>query len=143
GAQLVGGVLAGACLRVTFPTDLLTAAHMGTPHLSPQAFPQVTQGTLLTGTGIELVLTFFLVFAIFGTTVEASRTRLAGLAGGLVLTAAVLVAYPLTGAATNPARWFGTVFWEMSLPVPTGTTSRPLQDTFVYLAGPIVGALLA
>ena len=52
----------------------------------------------------------------------------------------VLFAFPLTGAATNPARWFGPVFWEWMLPE---RNWNPWADLFVYLAGPILGALAA
>jgi glycerol uptake facilitator-like aquaporin len=51
----------------------------------------------------------------------------------------VLVAYPLTGAALNPARWFGPTLWELS--IRGGRT--PFADAFVYVAGPIVGAIIA
>jgi glycerol uptake facilitator-like aquaporin len=54
----------------------------------------------------------------------------------------VFVGFPLTGAALNPTRWFGTVFWEFATPL-SGRTASPLSDVFVYAAGPVVGALLA
>jgi glycerol uptake facilitator-like aquaporin len=93
----------------------------------------------MAGTGVELVLTFLLVFAIFGM-MRDSHERLAGMAGGAALAAGVFFGFPLTGAATNPARWFGTVLWEMGLGLPG---PRPLADVFVYIAGPVLGALLA
>src|SRR5262249_42939070 len=51
------------------------------------------------------------------------------------------VGYNLSGAALNPARWFGTAFWQRSVP-----TLEPLpvwRDHLPYWMGPIVGALLA
>jgi glycerol uptake facilitator-like aquaporin len=139
GAQLLGAALAGLCLRFTFDLrEVLVPAQFGTPHLNPIVYPILSRGVLIAGTGIELILTFFLVLAIFGIT---PRPRLAGLAGGAALTAGVLFAFPLTGAATNPGRWFGTVFWELLL---TESGQRgPLADVFVYVAGPILGALAA
>ena len=56
--------------------------------------------------------------------------------------AAVIIGFPLTGAALNPARWFGPVLWELSL-ADAGSRRGPMADMFVYLAGPILGALLA
>jgi glycerol uptake facilitator-like aquaporin len=142
GAQILGGVLAGLCLRYTFDLKLLNEVRMGAPHLNPLVYKVGDRGSLIAGTGIELVLTFFLVFAIFGGVAEPSRARSAALGAGLTLVACVLFAFPLTGAATNPARWFGPVFWENMLPErPAG--SNPWGDLFVYLAGPILGALLA
>jgi hypothetical protein len=52
----------------------------------------------------------------------------------------VLFGFALTGAAANPARWFGPALSELSLP---GRTRSPFADVFVYLAGPVLGALLA
>jgi aquaporin Z len=157
GAQVLGAVLAGLCLRYTFDATLLAAARvgtphmnsadsllgaarMGTPHLRLEAYNELTAGTLLAGTGVELVLTFFLVFAIFGGNLDGSRLRFTGLPAGLTMTACVLFGYALTGAAVNPARWLGTVLWEFVLP---RQALGPFADMFVYLAGPIIGALLA
>lgn len=74
--------------------------------LHSPACPVLQQTTLTAGTGIELVLTFFLGFAIFGRVEDGSGPGPAWKAGA-VLTVCVLLAYPLTGAALNPARWFG------------------------------------
>src|SRR5262245_33811474 len=68
-AQFLGAALAGVCLRVIFHESVLVAAHFGTPHLT-EAFHQLTPGTLLTGAGVELVLTFLLTFAIFGSVID-------------------------------------------------------------------------
>ncbi len=164
-AQLLGGLLAGLCLRCTFETAILADARLGTPHLNPLSYPSLQWPSLLSGAGIELLLTFFLVFAIFGAILKkeawqrrdeatkgprpgpdpALRTvdaRLAGLVAGLTLSAGVLFGYPLTGAALNPARWFGTVVWEAFLQA-TPADRGPFADMFVYLAGPVLGALLA
>jgi aquaporin Z len=153
GAQLLGGILAALCLRSTFAVAVLQAAHFGAPHLNEQAYGAAARGSLLAGSGIELVLTFFLAFAIFAlapwpraalpATAPArpvGGTHAAvGIAAGAVLAAGALMAYPLTGAAANPARWLGPVFWEWA----DAETGRPLSDAFVYIAGPIVGALAA
>jgi glycerol uptake facilitator-like aquaporin len=167
GAQLVGAVLAGLCLRCTFDEAVLREARAGTPHLNLAAYGgELNRATLAAGTAVELVLTFFLTFAIFSAILDKARwrpgglrpaspaeeqsatlrtldARLAGLLGGLALCACALVGYALTGAAVNPARWFGTVFWEMSLGEPAAGAPGPLSDTFVYVAGPTAGALLA
>lgn len=142
GAQVLGAFLAGLCLRCTFAPAILLSARMGTPHLNTLAFPEISRGTLLTGTGIEFVLTFVLVFAIFGMLRDSSRLHVTAIGAGLALTACVLLGYRLTGAATNPARWLGTVLWEAMLPERSPTPS-PFADMFVYLAGPVVGALVA
>jgi glycerol uptake facilitator-like aquaporin len=137
GAQAVGAFLAGTVLRFTFARDLLEFAHFGTPHVNLLSYHEISQSALYGGAGIELVLTFFLVFAIFG----AAGEKFAPWAGGAVLAAAVLVSFPVTGAGLNPARWLGTVVWEKWA---TGNVlgRSPFDDVLVYLAGPILGAVL-
>jgi glycerol uptake facilitator-like aquaporin len=136
--QLAASLLAAGLLRLTFDTPIVESVRAATPHLNPQAYPDYRQLTWMTGTGIELVLTFFLVLAIFGTAKDAPAPAITA---GLVVTVGVLVAYPLTGAAFNPARWFGPCCWEAQL---GGTGGRsPWADMVVYVAGPILGSLLA
>jgi glycerol uptake facilitator-like aquaporin len=166
GAQLVGAVLAGFCISRTFEPTLLRDAHLGTPHLNLIAYESIGPGSVASGTAVELVLTFFLVFAIFGSILDraawqadgprvetapphhdarfrAIEARLAALMAGLAMTACALVGFPLTGSAVNPARWFGTVLWEANLIQPRPGDPGPFADTFVYVAGPVLGALLA
>jgi aquaporin TIP len=139
-AQLAGAILAGTCIRFTFDDTVLREARLGTPHLNPIAYPTgIGVGPILAGTSIELVLTFFLVFAIFGASGNDAEPERSALPAGLMVVAAAVVAGPLTGAALNPARWFGTVPWEQLVP----GAANPWGDTFVYLAGPILGALAA
>jgi glycerol uptake facilitator-like aquaporin len=152
--QLVGALAAGGLLRLIFGfrADVLTEAHLGAPHLNVRAFGQtgVTPGVLLSGIGLELALTFVLTFALFALFLDprvarwmgqGGRRTLACLAAGLVLVAATLVGFPLTGAALNPARWFGPVMWELT--IPSLSLQRPFADQVVFWFGPIAGALLA
>jgi MIP family channel proteins len=148
GAQLLGAVLAGMCLRPLFSDNVMMDARLGTPHLNLEAFGLATGSNpgfpvLLTGIGIETALTFVLTFAIFGTMIDPRGPRLAGLGVGLALSADILMGYALTGAAANPARWFGTVIWEQTVPVLTAPSPFKTGEHTVYWIGPIVGALLA
>jgi aquaporin Z len=138
-AQLIGAILAGICLRLIFSAEIVTTARYGAPHINPLAYPALNQPTLFAGSGVELLLTFFLVVAIFGVIGQAGDPLRQALAPGMVQTAAVLVAFPLTGAALNPARWFGPVVCDTL----AGAGGTPWPDFLVYLAGPILGALLA
>lgn len=161
-AQLLGALLAGLILRVTFsdtPGNVLDRARGGTPHLNLPAFgsepsmknpedasPRLSGERrneapslkmLLAGIGIELVLTFILVFAIYATLLDPRAPSLGGLGPGLALVGLVLVGFPLTGAALNPARWFGPFIWEW--------TYRPdaYLDHPIYWIGPTLGAILS
>src|SRR5262249_23590345 len=143
GVQVLGAILAGLVLRIVFSQNeaVLNTCRLGTPHLQQTlgvesgASPSMAQ--LLNGIGIELVLTFVLTFVIFGTTIDPRGPRLGWLAVGLTQSALILLAFHLTGAAANPARWLGPAVWE-------STISRgALADHAPYWIGPIIGALLA
>lgn len=125
GAQLAGGVLAGLALKAIFSASIWGPVHMGAASLAPQ----VAFGT---GVLIEAILTFFLVFAVFGTAVDPRHPQIGGFGIGLVVLVDVLVGGPLTGAAMNPARAFGPAvaanFWPNHL---------------VYWIGPILGGIVA
>ena len=138
GAQLLGGLLAGLCLRYMFADDILRSARFGATHLNLLAYPDLGPERLWPGLGagvaIELGLTFLFVFAIFGGPLEGAGWR-----SGAVLAAATLFAFPLTGAALNPARWLGPTLWECF----RETGRQPFADAFVYVAGPVLGAIVA
>src|SRR5207245_5243924 len=151
--QLLGAAIARGLIRFVFPEDVLISASMGTPHLNLIAFGQlgVSPGavTFLSGIGLELGLTFILSFVIFATMLDpraprflgAWGSRLAGLWTGLVVTACTLAGFGLTGAAANPARWFGPMIWEYT--IQALKDQDPRRDHFVYWIGPFLGALLA
>jgi glycerol uptake facilitator-like aquaporin len=140
GVQLLGAALAGLAIRLLFTEDILIRARLGAPHL--KAFLEgnhVTVTGLLCGVGVELVFACVLTLAIFATLYDSPRPRLGGFGVGLAQAAIILVGFRLTGGAANPARWFGPVAWESTLP---RTLSDPWADHAVYWAGPLLGALL-
>ena len=91
--------------------------------------------------GIEMVLTFFLVFVIWGAAVDKRHTGFAALAIGFVVAADILAAGSITGASMNPARSFGPGFVTFLLPGNHLPTFWTLQ--IAYFAGPILGGLAA
>jgi len=124
-AQLIGATLAGFALLYIYP-DPSKAAFLGTPTLGPNISP-------LTGIVAEIIMTFFLVLAVWGSGVDARTSGPAvGLAIGMVVTMDILMGGPLTGAAMNPARALGPAL-----------ASGHLNDWYVYWVGPIIGALIA
>lgn len=72
--------------------------------------PAVASGVAI-GTPIlvEAVLTFFLVFAVYGAGIDPKGAfhAVGGMAIGLTVALDVLTEGPITGAAMNPACWFG------------------------------------
>src|SRR5262245_23463723 len=102
-AQLAGGVAAGLLLMASLGDATQTAAQIvagGTPDLGKGV-------SASTGIAIEAVLTFFLVFVVYGSAVDARAPKIGGLAIGLTVALDILFGGPLTGAAMNPARTFG------------------------------------
>ncbi len=87
----------------------------------------------LAGMIVEGIGTFVLVLVIHTAVYSEKRFKeWAPLAIGTTLGFAVMVAGPLTGAALNPARWFGPAL-----------VSSEWGGVWPYLVGPILGSLLA
>jgi glycerol uptake facilitator-like aquaporin len=151
--QFLGAAIAGGLVRLVFPEDVLIGARLGTPHLNLAAFDQIGlppgAWTWLSGIGMELGLTFILTFIVFATMLDPRAPRVLGVWGnwlkglwaGLVLVGCVLAGFGLTGAAANPARWFGPLVWEYT--IQALKDQQPGQDHLVYWVGAFLGALLA
>jgi MIP family channel proteins len=93
----------------------------------------VIGGSESTALLVELILTFFLVFVIFGS--AASPKAVPGWAGfaiGMTVAMGHFVGVPLTGASMNPARSFGPA-------LVTGIW----QAQWLYWVGPIIGGIIA
>ena len=80
----------------------------------------------------EIVLTFFLMFVIYGTAIDRRAPKVGALFIGLTVVLDILMGGPISGAAMNPARHLGPAL------LGGGT-----QNMWIYWVGPIVGALLA
>jgi aquaporin Z len=121
-AQAVGGVLACAVLVAMFGHAGMVGATVPGRNISDlQAFV------------IELLLTLGLVSTILGTASKAQNVGpLAALAVGGYIALAGLWAAPISGASMNPIRSLGPEILLGNLSV-----------SWVYVAGPIVGALIA
>ena len=124
-AQLVGAAGAGFLLLAVMPADAAKASSLGTPVLDPA----ISVGA---GIAIEAVLTVVLVLTVFGTAVDRRAPRLGGMAIGLAVAADILMGGPLTGAAMNPARWFGPAL-----------ASGHWDNWYVWWIGPLIGAIVA
>jgi aquaporin TIP len=122
-SQLLGAAAAAFILRAL--TSKFAVRHGATP------IPHTTDGKAFV---FELILTFFLVWAVWATAVDprGAFAAIAGLAIGLTITIDVLMGGPFTGAAMNPARAFGP---ELAGQLWTGW--------WIYWIGPIAGAVIA
>jgi aquaporin Z len=128
-AQLAGAAAGAALLAWAVPKDLWTQTNLGTPALNTGLGITAGRGVI-----IEAILTFFLVFTVYAAAVDERGTfkTIAGLTIGLVLTMDILMGGALTGAAMNPARAFGPAL-----------VSGDWADFWVYVAGPLIGGILA
>jgi len=124
-AQLVGAVAAGLALRAVFNEASWGPVALGTPKVDPAI--GVTAAII-----VEAILTVLLMLAVLGTAIDRRAPKIGGLAIGLAVAADILMGGPLTGAAMNPARWFGPA-------VASGT----FTDWYVWWIGPLLGAAVA
>ena len=124
-AQCLGAIFAALILKGTVPAEALAAINMGTPALGP-GIPAIM------GLSAEIVLTFFLVFVIYGTAVDNRAPKCGGLFIGLAVAMDVLMGGPISGAAMNPARHLGPAL-----------LGGGLQNIWLYWLGPVIGGILA
>ena len=90
-------------------------------------------GAALQSLVLEVMLTFFLMFAILSVSTGAKEKGItAGIAVGAVVALEALFAGPICGASMNPARSLGPAL-----------VSGRLDSVWIYLIAPAAGALLA
>ena len=124
-AQCLGGIAAAFLIKGAVPAEALTMVGMGTPAPGPGIS---VMAALLT----EIVLTFFLVFVVYGTGVDKRAPKVGGLFIGLTVALDIMMGGPISGAAMNPARHLGPAL------LGGGT-----ELIWLYWLGPVAGGILA
>jgi len=132
-AQLVGAIIAGGVLLVVAS---------GTPGFNlsqgfaTNGFAEHSPGgyNLLACLVAEIVLTFFLVFTVLGTTHPKFPAGFGGIPIGFVLVLIHLVGIPITNTSVNPARSIGVAVFQ---------GGWALAQLWLFIVAPILGALLA
>ena len=82
---------------------------------------------------LEVILTLILMWVILSVSTGAKEKGItAGIAIGSVIALEAMFAGPISGASMNPARSFGPAIVSMNL-----------NSLWIYLAGPVLGALAA
>ena len=126
GAQLVGAVLGAVAVWITYGGAAREAASLAA------TFPTDGVGDLQ-ALVVEILVTFILVFVVISVaTDERAPAGVAPLAVGFALACGVLIAGPITGGSLNPARTLGPMI-----------VAGQFTAVWVYIVGPIVGAVLA
>ena len=82
----------------------------------------------------ELLMTFFFLLIIIGTTSKGAATGFAGIPIGLALTLIHLVSIPVTNTSVNPARSTGPALFA---------GGPYIQQLWLFWLAPIAGAMLA
>ncbi len=128
GAQIAGAVIASATIAAIMPDLARTVAFAG--HTGPS---EIIGNSVASGFLVEVILTFFLVLAIFmGIVHRKAPAGWHGFIVGGIVTIIHLVGVPLTGASVNPARSFGPAVF-----------SGVWEFHWMYWVAPIVGGIIA
>jgi aquaporin Z len=130
--QLAGAIAASACLYLTAAGKLDWVpggfASNGYGELSPGKYS--VAACFVT----ELLLTFFFLTIIIGTTSKGAATGFAGIPIGLALTLIHLVSIPVTNTSVNPARSTGPALFA---------GGAYLSQLWLFWVAPILGAVIA
>jgi glycerol uptake facilitator-like aquaporin len=122
--QIAGGILAGLTLRLLF-SPFGDSTSLGSTKLATSINP-------MTGLAFETLGTFVLAISALAATAWVSRAKVQALVVGGTLAILILFIGPLTGAGFNPARSLGPAL-----------ASDYFSNLYVYVVGPVVGAMLA
>jgi len=127
--QVIGAILAAAVLYAIVTTAPGLAE--GTTSGANACAAGVTNGLI-----VEIVLTCLFVLVVLGATskTNGATNNFAGLAIGLSLILIHLVGIHYTGTSVNPARSIGPALFE---------GGDALAQLWVFIVGPLVGAILA
>ncbi len=131
-AQVLGG-LAGAGILYLIATgkagvDIGGFASNGYGEASPGGYSMMA--ALVT----EIVMTFFFLMVILGSTDSKAPAGFAGLAIGLALVLIHLISIPVTNTSVNPARSTSQALFAGGI---------YLQQLWLFWIAPIIGAILA
>src|SRR4051795_11280720 len=83
---------------------------------------------------IEVVMTFFFLFIIIGTTSKGAAVGFAGIPIGLTLTLIHLISIPVTNTSVNPARSTGPALFA---------SGEYIGQLWLFWVAPIIGAIIA
>jgi aquaporin Z len=130
--QIIGAILASGALWIIAS---------GKPDWIPGGFAANGYGALSPGHYslvacfvAELLLTFFFLFIIVGTTSKGAASGFAGIPIGLALTLIHLISIPITNTSVNPARSTGPALFA---------GGEYVGQLWLFWAAPIAGAMIA
>ena len=135
GAQILGGILAAALLLVV-AKGLPAGYDPAVGGFAANGFGEHSPGgySLAAAFVVEVVLTFFLVITVLGSTDIKAPVGFAGIPIGLVLVLIHLVGIPVTNTSVNPARSIGPAIF---------VGGWALSQLWLFIVAPLIGAVVA
>jgi aquaporin Z len=133
-AQFVGGILGALLLYGLFSTSPFynkARDGLGTNGWGPGSFLHVSAGGAFLA---EVILTGIFVLVVLTVSKQGENKAIAGVPIGLTLTAVHIFGIAIDGTSVNPARSLGPALI-------TGGT--PLNQVWLFILAPLVGAVLA
>ena len=133
-AECLGALAAAGCLALLYDDADRDAVNLGVPAVGHGILDPAVELGAGVALAMEIILTFFLMFVVFGVAID-NRTggrAIAALAIGLTITMDIFAGGAVSGAAMNPARWFGPA-----------VVQGDFADFWIWIVGPIVGAVAA
>jgi aquaporin Z len=132
-AQLIGAVLAAWLLATIASGNGTDAVAAG---LAANGYGDHSPGHYAQGTAFitEVLMTFFFLVVILGSTSESAPAGFAPLAIGLALTLIHLVSIPITNTSVNPARSTGPALL---------VGGWAIAQLWLFWVAPILGAVIA
>ncbi|MBQ3379203.1 MAG: MIP family channel protein [Clostridia bacterium] len=134
-SQIIGAIIGSAILAGIFGMGGVEdkTGGLGTNGLAG------VNGSAGAGLIVEIILTFIFVICILGvTSSKAGHGSFGGLVIGLALVGVHILGIGLTGTSVNPARSIGP-----ALIAAIGGNAAPLASLWVFIVGPLIGAILA
>jgi len=132
-AQVAGAIVAAGILYVIASGKAGFDVNAG---FAANGYDQYSPGgySLMAGLVAELVMTFFFLIVILGSTSKLATPAMGGLAIGLALTLIHLVSIPVTNTSVNPARSTGPAIF---------VGGWAIRQLWLFWVAPVIGAALA
>ena len=133
--QCIGAIIGTAILAMLINSAPSLGGYMATG-LGQNGFGAASSvGLNLYGAIItEIILTFVFVFTVLGVTRSEKTSAVAGIVIGLTLAFVHIMGIPLTGTSVNPARSLAPALFMGGV---------ALQQVWVFIVAPIIGAIIA
>lgn len=130
-SQILGGIAGAAVLYI-----ITTGNGSAIGDFAANGYGEHSPGgySLTAALVCEVVMTFFFLFIILGSTYEKAPRGFAGLAIGLTLALIHLISIPVTNTSVNPARSISQALF---------VGDWAISQLWLFVVAPIVGAALA